>query len=197
MRSSPVWPLAMIPRYHLALMLILLALTVSGCASLSEGECRTADWQELGRIDGAHGQPRARLFEHAKACADYGIRPDAEAYYLGREWGLFDYCTPANGYREGRRGASYEGVCPALLEGNFLARYRQGLEIHEVENALEDVERRIQRVEYRLDDEETADDERQALYQALRRLYRDYRVRQQELLQLERYHGRYGRLGVQ
>ncbi|MDZ7852274.1 MAG: DUF2799 domain-containing protein [Halomonas sp.] len=184
-------------RYLLTSFLILLALILSGCASLSEGECRTASWQEIGRIDGSQGQPRARLFEHAKACADFGIRPDAEAYYRGREWGLFDYCTPANAYREGRRGATYQGVCPALLEGNFLESYRQGLVIHEAESAVEEVERRIQRVEHRLDDEEVANDKRQALHRELRSLYRDYRFRQQELLYLERYHGRYGRLRSQ
>ncbi|SEK91564.1 DUF2799 domain-containing protein [Halomonas daqiaonensis] len=181
-------------RHLLTLIFILLALSLSGCATLSEGECRTANWQELGRIDGTQGQPRARLFEHAKACADYGIRPDAEAYYRGRERGLLDYCTPANAYREGRRGATYRGVCPALLEGNFLESYRQGLAIHEVESELEGLERQIQRVEHRLDDEEVASDEIQELHRELRSLYRDYRFRQQELLRLEQYHGRYGRM---
>lgn len=184
------------PRHCLTALLALLALGLSGCATLSEGECRTADWQEIGRIDGSQGQPRARLFEHAKACADYGIRPDAEAYYQGREWGLLDYCTPANAYREGRRGASYQGVCPALLEGNFLVSYRQGLAIHDVESALERIEQRISRIEHRLGEEEVDIDERQELHGELRSLYRDYRFRQQELLRLERYHGRHDSLLV-
>lgn len=180
--------------YLLPVLLTLLAFSLSGCATLSEGECRTASWQEIGRIDGAQGQPRARLFEHAKACADYGIRPDAEAYYRGREWGLFDYCTPTNAYREGRRGAAYHGVCPALFEGKFLESYRQGLAIHEVESQLERLEQRIASIEQRLDDEELALDSRRELHGELKSLYRDYRFRQQELLRLEQYHGRYGGL---
>lgn len=184
----------MFRRYLITPFLVLLVLGISGCATLSEGECRTANWQELGRIDGTQGQPRARLFEHAKACSDYGIRPDADAYYQGRERGLLDYCTPANAYREGRRGATYHGVCPALLEGNFLESYRQGLAIHEVENELEGLERQIQRIEHRLDDEEIAIDERRELHSELRSLYRDYRFRQQELLSLEQDFGRPGSL---
>jgi hypothetical protein len=180
--------------YSILALLTLLALSLSGCATLSEGECRTANWQQLGRIDGSQGQPRARLFEHAKACADYGIRPDPEAYHRGRERGLLDYCTPANGYREGRRGATYRGVCPALLEGNFLENYRQGQAIHQVESELEELERRIARIEHRLDDEEVILDRRRELHGELRSLYRDYRFQQQELLRLERYHGRRGGL---
>lgn len=182
------------PRHLLPALLTLLALGLSGCATLSEGECRTANWQEIGRIDGAQGQPRARLFEHAKACADYGIRPDAEAYYRGREWGLFDYCTPTNAYRVGRRGTPYRSVCPALLEPNFLENYRQGLAIHQVESDLERLERRILRIEHHLYDEEISLDRRLELHRELRSLYHDYRFRQQELLRLDRYQGRHGTL---
>lgn len=175
------------PRLPALLPVALVALLgLSGCATLSEGECRTADWQQLGRQDGAQGQPRARLFEHHRACAEYGIDPDAEAYYLGRERGLLDYCTPANGFRQGRRGVRYQGVCPALLEANFLERYRQGLALHEAEAVLAETAREIERAERRLYDEDTDAEQRQRLHQELRRLYQDYRLRQRELLRLER-----------
>ncbi|ATJ81331.1 DUF2799 domain-containing protein [Halomonas beimenensis] len=175
------------PRPPALLLVALLALLgLSGCATLSEGECRTADWRQLGRQDGAQGQPRARLFEHRKACAEYGIAPDAEAYFTGRQRGLFDYCTPANGFRQGRRGARYQGVCPALLEPDFLERYRQGRALHEAEAALAGTEREIERAERRLFDEDTDAEQRRRLHRELRRLYRDYRLRQQELLRLER-----------
>lgn len=171
-----------------ALLLVCLAalLGLSGCATLSEGECRTADWHQLGRQDGAQGQPRARLFEHREACAEYGIRPDAEAYYRGRERGLLDYYTPASGFRQGREGARYRGVCPALLEPDFLEHYRQGQALREAEQAVAAVEREIERTERALLDDDLDAEQRQRLHRTLRGHYRAYRLRQHELLHLER-----------
>ena len=168
-----------------------LALLGSGCATLSEGECYTADWHQLGRVDGQRGYERSRLYEHQKACAEYGIRPDATAYYRGRQIGLASYCTPANGYDEGRAGHTYRGVCPAKYEPRFLAAYRDGKLVHEVEEDIDEVERDIDRQEGILDDDESTSEARRDARRELRLLYDQLRRLNHERNRLERTMMRY------
>ena len=169
----------------------LFTLLGSGCATLSEGECYTADWYQLGRMDGQQGYERSRLYDHHKACAEYGIRPDATAYYQGRQVGLATYCTPANGYDEGRAGHSYRGVCPTKYERRFLAAYRDGKLVHEVEEDIEAVERDIDREERVLDDDESSIEARQDARRELRSLYDQMRRLHWELSRLKRSMPRY------
>lgn len=163
----------------------------SGCATLSEGECYTADWYQLGRADGQRGYERSRLYEHQKACAEYGIRPDATAYYRGRQVGLAAYCSPRNGYEEGRDGHAYRGVCPPKYERRFLAAYRDGQSVHEVEEDIEAVERDIDRNERILDDEDSGQEESRDARRDLRHLYDRLRMLNRELRRLERSMLRY------
>lgn len=171
---------------RLSCFALLGALTLlSGCATLSEGQCRTMSWEQLGRMDGRQGYPTSRLFDHEKACAEYGISINREEYYQGRDLGLLDYCTAENGYQEGRKGARYHGVCPAKLEPEFLARYRDGQFVHDADNALKRLEEQIDRIEHQLDSDKLDNKERRQLDRELRDLYRDYRHQQRELIRLE------------
>lgn len=173
---------------HRLLCLALLgALTLlSGCATLSEGQCRTLGWEQLGRMDGRQGYPASRLYKHNKACAEYGIAVDDRSYQQGREHGLLDYCTAANGFREGRKGASYHGVCHAKLEPAFLQRYRDGRLLHDAESDVNSTEEDIDRLERKLDDDDLDKKERRRLNRELRELFRDYRYQQRDLQRLER-----------
>lgn len=168
---------------HLVLLAALILL--SGCATLSEGQCRTLSWEQLGRQDGRQGYPTSRLFEHQKACAEYGISIHRDDYFQGRDIGLLDYCTASNGYRQGREGARYHNVCPAKLEPEFLARYRDGEVVHDAANDLKRLEERIDRIEYQLDGDKLDTKEHKRLNRELRDLYRDYRRQQHELTRLE------------
>src|SRR3546814_18397774 len=79
---------------------------------MNQDECLTGDWGLVGYQDGTNGYPPSYMDKHAKACAAYGVRPDATTYLAARERGLFEYCTPPRGFREGRMGRKYHGVCP-------------------------------------------------------------------------------------
>ena len=107
-----------------------ITLTLSGCATLDEGECRNADWQSIGYEDGARGYKASRIGNHRKACAKYGIAPDFDRYEVGRLKGLEEWCTPRNGYRQGVRGRGYNDVCPSHLAGPFVAALAYGKDIH-------------------------------------------------------------------
>lgn len=146
---------------------------LSGCATLSQGECLTANWYQIGRSDGARGFTRARLYEHRQACTEYGVWPNASAYYEGRQLGLKRYCTPRNGFRAGRDGHPYRDVCPLPTEAAFLEEYRKGKAIHEVAEDIEDVENSIDSLEARLDDDDTSNDERERIREELRDRFRE------------------------
>ncbi len=162
---------------------LLTALLLTGCASMSEEECRVADWRMIGYEDGADGIPQGRLGDHREACADYGVVPDMVAYRNGHEQGVKLYCTESVGFERGRSGGSYRGACPAELEGQFLDGYEMGREIwaayarvHDVESSIDSIERRVERLEKdiarrerELIADETASDRRAALLDDIKR----------------------------
>jgi hypothetical protein len=123
-------------KYRLALCLVAAALA-SGCATLNKSECRKADWEMIGLEDGAKGHPLTYIGNHRKACAEYGVKPDLDQYSIGHQAGLTRFCTPDNGFKQGRAGRGYNNVCPAELEGQFLAGYDTGRELHELKSEID------------------------------------------------------------
>ncbi len=124
---------------------------VSGCSTMSADECVTADWRTIGYEDGAKGREASAISRHRKACAKHGVTANFDAYEEGRREGLREFCRPANGYRIGRKGATYDGVCPHDMEDEFLAAYEDGYEHFRLEADVQNIERDIRRVDRYLD----------------------------------------------
>lgn len=119
-------------------------LLLSGCAStMNESECLYVDWRAVGYEDGARGEPAHRLGQHRKACAEYGVVPDLDAYQAGRREGLIEFCEPANGFEVGASGRAYAGSCPTELEEDFLSAYKAGRKLHDLESRLADLNNQI------------------------------------------------------
>lgn len=171
-------------------MVIGLALLQAGCATMNQDQCLTGDWALVGYKDGAGGAPPSRLDDHAKACAAYGVRPDAATYLDARERGLMAYCTPPRGFTEGRLGRRYYDVCPPSMAQGFLAGYDDGLRVHSADQYREQIsddvrrfDRRIKDIEDELDDiRDRLDDgtldasTRRSLEDARRDLHRELRM---------------------
>lgn len=115
---------------QLAVAVSLAAVLATGCASMSEEECRHVDWRTVGYEDGAAGRPASRLGDHRRACADHGVTPDLAAYTAGREAGMREFCQASNGYRVGASGQVYYGTCPADLAPAFERGYDTGRELY-------------------------------------------------------------------
>jgi hypothetical protein len=126
----------------LALMAVS-ALALSGCKTLSEGECLNADWYDIGVRDGANGRGEEYVARHAEACSELAIVPDRERWLAGRDQGLERYCTVHNGYRIGEVGGTYNGVCMAFSESDFLRGYYLGRDVNRVKSRLDYVENEI------------------------------------------------------
>jgi len=155
--------------------LMLAASIGGGCATMSESDCVSADWREVGRNDGLEGRRQTQLGRHHEACGRYGITPNRDEYMAGREAGLTVYCTQDSGYWEGRNGDGYERVCPASSEPDFLSGYRAGQSLYEavqnivsVQGQMESAKARIRSLEDEIrklgspDDESDAEEKKPA-----------------------------------
>ena len=184
--------------YRLATCLMA-AIMVSGCATLNKSECREADWQTIGLEDGAKGQPLTYISRHRKACAEYGVTPDLDQYRLGHTAGLSQFCTPANGFKQGRAGRSYNDVCPTELEGRFLSGYDTGRELHELKSEIDrmlreartaqtektDLEQNLQNVENMLVSGVMSASDRKALLEEFKRMQKRHATLEVHIRDLE------------
>lgn len=130
---------------------LLLIAVASGCASLNEDECMTADWEQIGFEDGSGGAEETRISSHRKACAKHGVTPDLAAYRKGHAEGVKVYCEPYNGYEAGRQGGLYTGVCAGLGEAAFLEAFNAGKRVYDARLKVNDLESEMSSTEYKLE----------------------------------------------
>jgi len=124
-----------------------LALLLGGCATMDKSECQNADWKTIGLEDGAAGRQLAYVGNHRKACAEYGVKPNLDAYREGHAHGARQFCTPANGFRQGRAGRNYSGICPADLEAEFLAAHATGRHLHDLSSEIDHLQRDARKID--------------------------------------------------
>jgi hypothetical protein len=163
------------------------ALLLSGCASLSENQCLTADWESIGYQDGSRGYDAGRIGKHSEACAEHGIKADREQYEVGRLAGLEVFCTGYNGVRLGRQGYSYSGVCPLSLQGDFVRGYEMGRELYDMDAHMRKLQSEVQVVQAELKRTEPplTDKERDYMLYRLRDLEREYGRMESDLRAME------------
>jgi hypothetical protein len=176
---------------------VLAALALGGCATLSERDCRQGNWSDIGFEDGRQGHAENRFSGHVKACAKYGITPDRPAYFSARDEGLHQYCTPENGFEVGRAGGAYEGVCPrekpigilvllGLSGMEFEDAYALGQDVYSAQAALDSVEARIADVDKRLSKREGTPEERETARRQRDELEHERDIKKGELKRAER-----------
>jgi hypothetical protein len=134
------------------LLMVTIGLSLAGCGGtkMDESECRLADWRAVGYEDGAAGRPTETFARHRRSCAEHGVAPDFQAWQAGRTAGLAEYCSASRGFQEGSRGGVYQGVCPADAEPGFLAGYRDGRELYDLEWRVRHADERIAADEARM-----------------------------------------------
>lgn len=122
---------------------LLLLIPLAACGTLNEDQCRNANWEEIGREDGANGRTPDYIEKHARACNQFGIAPVRSEWEKGRQQGLPLYCRPARAWEEGADGHRLSPVCPAedlpeLERANYrgLTYYRIGQDIAEAEREI-------------------------------------------------------------
>jgi hypothetical protein len=166
------------------LSLLLIASILSSCTVMNEQQCAYSDWTAVGYEDGADGRGSDRFGDYQRACTDFGITPDFQAWQQGRNQGLLEYCQAQRGFQVGQYGGSYNGVCNSDTEPDFLEGYRLGSELYGLrsqlsaiesqittnQRALEDIDRDVSEIEDIIVLEETTREERAALLADMREL---------------------------
>lgn len=142
---------------------ILLLLPLAACATLSEDQCRSGDWEAIGARDGAAGRTSDYVEKHAKACVDYGIAPNRALWEKGRQKGLPLYCRPGNAWEEGADGRRLSPVCPAAQTAELQRANSRGLTYHRIGEDIAEAEREISLIGSRLASLPADDPERLAL----------------------------------
>ncbi|HYR36129.1 MAG TPA: DUF2799 domain-containing protein [Burkholderiales bacterium] len=79
---------------------ILLCLVLAGCAAMSESECRSTDWAQLGERDGISGN-RPRIEVYDDQCGRYNLHAGEKDYMDGWWVGNAEFV---------RRADSHEGT---------------------------------------------------------------------------------------
>ena len=110
---------------------LLAALALGACATLSEQECRSADWEALGRAEGARGAPAGAIEAQREACAKHGVTLQEVAWRVGHAKGVDEFCTPRGGYLAGRSATRVDArLCAGKpQEEAFNAALRDGKDI--------------------------------------------------------------------
>ena len=103
---------------------------LSGCASMDQGQCVTAEWLEQGRKDGTQGTQMQHYKEYQSDCSKYGVSVNTAEYKKGWQEGIRQYCTRDNGWAVGIRGGTYRHSCPSNLESTFYSAYQTARNIH-------------------------------------------------------------------
>lgn len=137
------------------LLAAITACLLGACATMSEDECRAADWRTFGLEDGARGVAVSGIGKYREACASHGIAPNLAEYQAGHAIGARSFCTPTNGYAKGRAGVNgYENFCPADLAAPFLDAYADGRLVHSADQrvararqALDDIDDEINSID--------------------------------------------------
>ncbi|MFY8275421.1 DUF2799 domain-containing protein [Pseudoalteromonas sp. SSDWG2] len=122
---------------------------LSGCAQLSEQQCRRGDWFDIGFDHGLEGksiqQGKSILYE----CLDYGVRPTLQDYQRGHAEGLKDYCQPENAFKQGLNGANYNPIC---YSEDFRIAWQQGHDRYVVNKQRYELSARLSQIEAQIRD---------------------------------------------
>ncbi len=156
------------------LCLALLLLALAGCESMSESECKVADWGRTGFNDGARGESERRLADYTQDCGKIGIRPNAQAYRQGWDAGIQRFCTAANGWREGVAGHEYqETVCIGQPGFQVFSRYlSDGMQVYHTSQQISSNTQEANRLQKKLESK-ISDDEKKQIRRQLQDIDRD------------------------
>lgn len=130
-----------------ALLMLAIALP-AGCAPISRESCLNDSAFDIGRVAALDNAERAiRLREVGKICGKAGRQIDEAEFAQGFEAGLSVFCEPSNGYRWGRQGRAYNGIC---ADTEFGIAYEDGLEAYRLEQRQKEVRDRLAQIRDRL-----------------------------------------------
>jgi hypothetical protein len=111
-------------------------LVMSGCATMNEQECLTANWESVGYSDGRAAKEANQLDKHRATCIEHGVAADRSAYDRGYNTGIHTLCSEDTAFTFGTDGKSVPAACPADLMPTLIAANQLGMEKRARKTAL-------------------------------------------------------------
>ena len=105
---------------------------ITACASISEEQCLSENWQELGYKDGSSGINIDRVNKYTEVCSEHGVTVNANLYSAGYKQGIQTYCTDTRGFRAGEGGSRFNNACSGFT--GYEHAYSEGRVIYEIES---------------------------------------------------------------
>jgi hypothetical protein len=165
---------------HKLCFLLLTGVGLSSCAPVSRESCINDSGYDIGYSAAMDNADRAtRLRAVNKICGKQGREVGLAEFNAGFEAGTAAFCVPDNGFRWGKMGRSYNGVCASE---DFGAAYEDGLRIHKIEQRRKAITDRLDQIRFRLSGITKMLDEDKTLTPERRRAL----VREEDQLLLER-----------
>lgn len=131
-----------------ALIPLALLTLLSGCASMSPDECKTANWYKVGYQDGRDGNDPNVINSYTEDCGEAGVTPDRAKWKEGFDKGTIQYCSPDNGYTVGIEGKEYYGVCSSK---EFIENYQLGHQEYQRQQRIQEIDTEISVIDNQLD----------------------------------------------
>lgn len=168
------------------ILLILATFALVGCESMSAPQCKVADWYRVGLADGAGGERDSRIADYTEDCAKAGVTPNATLYRRGWDAGIVQFCTAANGWREGVQGHSGKStVCLGQVGYSAFSHYFDaGMQVHRINEQMQHNAQESQRLQQSLESSKN-DEEAKNLRQDLRHIDRAQSQLRNHLIQLQ------------
>ncbi|KGK14402.1 DUF2799 domain-containing protein [Vibrio navarrensis] len=131
---------------------------LSACTTMSPDECRVANWQQIGYRDGQNGNDPSIIQRYSQDCAEAGVVADSDLWRKGFQQGTVLYCSPDNGYRVGKQGREYYGVCESE---QFLNNYQLGRQEYLVQQRIAEIDRQIADIDRQMNSLKDSDKDKQ------------------------------------
>ncbi len=113
------------------LVAFIMMAVLSACVQhLTQEQCQSMNWYQLGYSQGTQGQPLGSLQQDIEDCAQFKITPDYNAYQNGYNAGVKVFCTPTTAYHVGSEGQPYPTICPASVRGELYSQWQSGLRLY-------------------------------------------------------------------
>jgi hypothetical protein len=165
--------------------LVVIGSIVSGCATLNEAECISANWYDLGFDNALSGKKSSFVSEHTSACKKYQISPNFDLYREGWQQGVNKFCTAQSGWRYGIAGNYYRNTCSADKEAAFLEGYNPAKRIAQKKREINDLKNNVRNLRERITDNGLSKDEHTNVSMEHLDARLDLQLLELELFQLE------------
>lgn len=146
--------------YHKFLLCSLFScLAVSGCQTMSAGECMSADWYRIGQQDGNAGQ-NENIGRRLDSCREnnVAVAPDSvSAYRTGYMQGVRNYCQPNRIMNDALIGIDRINVCPLETQNHLQPFSQAGLRIFHANQRIDQINRDQNRLSDELSNTKTTE----------------------------------------